>query len=108
MAIIILLNSCTEEASHCVYIPPDLHCLISVLCWYCLLLFTVQQDHNDSEYYSIFRDTHTHTHTYIQINVDIRNVSGSSRQMRIVPLNSPYFTVTRGWTHFFAYLSNFT
>jgi hypothetical protein len=34
-------------------------------------------------------------HTY-QVNVDIRNVSGSSRQMRIIPLNSPYFTVTRG------------
>ena len=33
----------------------------------------------------------------MQVNVDIRNVSGSSRQMRIIPLNSPYFTVTRGW-----------
>ena len=34
---------------------------------------------------------------HVQVNVDIRNVSGSSRQMRIIPLNSPYFTVTRGW-----------
>jgi hypothetical protein len=34
-------------------------------------------------------------HTY-QINVDIQNVSGCSRKMRLVPLNSPYFTITRG------------
>lgn len=30
------------------------------------------------------------------MSVDIRNTSGCSRKLRIVPLKSPYFTVTRG------------
>ncbi len=44
--------------------------------------------------------THTHiqmlTHTRTQTTLELKNVTGASRQLRIVPLSSPYFSIKPG------------